>query len=40
MLGTEVPGLGFNLLDPLLKTGSRVIGEGFGEVEGLGSRHG
>jgi hypothetical protein len=40
VLGTEVEGVGFNLLEPLLKTSSGVVGEGFGEVEGLGSRHG
>ncbi len=40
MLGTEVPGVGFNLLKPLLKTGSKVVVEGFGEVDGLGIRHG
>ena len=39
MLGIEVPGVGFNLLKPLLKTGSRIVGEGFGEVDGLGIRH-
>ncbi len=33
VLGTEVAGAGFNLLEPLLKTSPRVVGEGFGEVE-------
>ncbi len=32
--------MGFNILKPLLKTGSRVVGEGFGEVDGLGIRRG
>jgi hypothetical protein len=29
--------MGFNLLEPMLETGSRVIGEGFGDVEGVWS---
>jgi hypothetical protein len=29
-----------NHLEPMLETGSRVIGEGFGDVEGLERRHG
>ena len=40
VLGAEVAGVGFNLLEPRLKTGSKVVSEGFGEVECLGSRHG
>ena len=41
MLGTEVPGVGFELLEPRLELGSRVVGEGSGWVEGLGwCRHG
>jgi hypothetical protein len=40
MLGTEVLGVGFKLLEPRLELGSRVIGEGFGGVDGLVCRHG
>ena len=41
VLGTEVPGVGFKLLEPRLELGSRVVGEGLGGVEGLGwCRHG
>jgi hypothetical protein len=29
VLGTEVPGLGFNLLEPIFEIGSRVIDEVF-----------
>ncbi len=32
-------GVGFNLLEPRLELGSRVFGEGFGSVDGLGCRH-
>ena len=35
VLGTEVPGVGFKLLEPRLELGSRVVGEGLGWVEGL-----
>ncbi len=30
VLGTDVVGVGFNLLEPRLELGSRVVGEGFG----------
>jgi hypothetical protein len=40
VLGTDVAGVGFNLLEPRLELGSRVIGDRFGEVDGLGCRHG
>jgi hypothetical protein len=39
MLGTDVAGVSLNLLEPRLELGPRVIGEGFGEVDGLGCRH-
>jgi hypothetical protein len=39
VLGTEVPGVGFKLLEPRLELGSRVVGEGLGGVDGLASRH-
>ncbi len=39
LLGTDVAGVGFNLLEGRLKLGSRVIGEGFDEVDGQGCRH-
>jgi hypothetical protein len=39
VLGTDVVGMCFNLLESRLELGSRVIGEGFGEVDGLGCRH-
>jgi hypothetical protein len=30
VLGTDVAGLGFNLLEPQFELGSRVVGEGLG----------
>ncbi len=30
VLGTDVAGVGFNLLEPRLESGARVVGEGFG----------
>ncbi len=30
VLGTDVAGAGFNLLEPRLELGSRVVGEGWG----------
>ncbi len=32
--------MGYNLLEPILETGLRVVGEGFDKVGGLGIRHG
>jgi hypothetical protein len=30
VLGTDVAGVGFNLLEPRIELGSRVVGEGLG----------
>ncbi len=35
VLGTLVPGLGFDVLEPLLEVGSRVVGEGVGKDNSL-----